>query len=1564
MAIRYVSVTGDPGGDGTSPSSRWTMTQANANLQPGDIAVCAAGTYTTGISPTNSGTDEDNRITYRGENLVSAINNVDYSEIDNVVSTLTSKSYITIDNFKFSSTTEEQIVMNDPSGLTHHNEIVRCRTDSAEDVGFDYETGLYFGIEIRGNNHHIHHNVFGKWVGGNYVQIWGDENLIEYNNANDCDNGHGTIMLYGSRNILQHNYIRNHWSRAFEIVPRFEAEEEANIVQYNTLFSVGWRSGVTVEGWGPTQPEGVGDEQMIKPGGKGLIFRFNLIVNTPEGHPSPAPYNCIGHIDSYGETYYFEHLRFYHNTFLDGLNNCFSITHTTGETFFADDDRWINNVIVGFDGFSFYYNTASAAAHTSTHHYKNNIFPDVFRRASTDYTAAQVNANTGGFFPNASGNSSTVPTFVNSDYTGPDANRSQKISYNNFRLADDSPVGVGEGTHLTTVVTSATSTTIEVEDAWCFTDGHGMIDGDIIIVNGQTRTITATNPEPEVGNQTITLDSSVTVTNGDPIYLAVTGENPTIGIPLVEESELTVPSNPTVLSAGINSASSLGNSIQSVSFSPTANALLIVVATANPSGAGVTGIPSSISDTFSPSLSWTTYESEVGSSGSRCCVTVHVAKLGASPGSGQVTVTFANNCGSRIIVPYEVASDYNLTTPVFQSHSSTTFSGSTLTDTMDAAPEATSLIFAALASRGSDIAITPDPDFTELHEQMVSTNHVQHVSYDSENGAAATVWTGDLGGTGTVGLVLEIGGAETEENMFATSAGTSTVSGSLTGKILISGSAAGTSSTDATLRTAPFVLFLQPDAAASKDTYIDAGAQSANYGVTQSLRAAPAASTAKILLQFDLTSIPVGAVIDSAIITLWHTTSGGSGVSVSIHRALTDWFEGDGNNSPPSGNGSTWLLRNVSGSVAWGAAGGQAGTDYATTATDTTTVTGTVAPFDWDVTSDVQDFVDGVVTNRGWWFIVTATAARSFRSSDHPTTGERPAITVTYSIPPTEGSAIGTSTVTGHLTGVASLSGSAGGSSTVSGSLVDLAVQTFFVQPDSTSGKDTLIDSAAPTFNYGIRNEIISGFTVGGILVEGLIQFDLSAIPAQATIVSATLSLWCTSEVSSVDTTIALRRSLVEWFEGVKNGAAPDGGQDGSTWNLRNANGSLAWASPGGVSGSDYASVVTDSVLVTGINTWYDFDVATDIAGFVNNDFDNFGWWVLPVTAVTNNRKSFASSDHVDDTIRPKLTVIYLHLMEGISSGTSTASGTLSAAGYMQGSSVGTSTAVGQMGDEGTIRGDAAGTASSSAVLSANAYFVGSSSGSTFIAATMMGVAALVGLSQGTSIVSAIGSRQGQLRGSTFGLGTAVATGYAKAVGVIAAVGCTPVPLFYLTDGSIKNNGQLNIINFLSNHYGYQLKNYRPGIPQYKEGGRFSSSPLANGRRLTYRSFDNVIDIVELTAIGRDEDALIQYQQELIGFQEMVADYWTSHYLFQPVYLVSRSARESNTRYAMLYMISIPELENPYAHPFFDHNQAVIDTLTVRIERGMWLSTPPGEQECVPISSIRSWTVSGWQTGS
>lgn len=199
---------------------------------------------------------------------------------------------------------------------------------------------------------------------------------------------------------------------------------------------------------------------------------------------------------------------------------------------------------------------------------------------------------------------------------------------------------------------------------------------------------------------------------------------------------------------------------------------------------------------------------------------------------------------------------------------------------------------------------------------------------------------------------------------------------------------------------------------------------------------------------------------------------------------------------------------------------------------------------------------------------------------------------------------------------------------------------TLTLQPDASAGKDTFEYEALPTTNWGADTTLFVWAAVT-FNARAQLQFDVSSIPATATVDSAVLTLVCVDGQADTAVTHEIHLGLTEFFEGVKINAAPDAGQDGSTWNLRNANAAVAWAGgAGGGSGSDYSATVTDSeVVTTRSNTVHTYTVTTDVAAWVAGT-SNQGWWILE-NAFTNTYKNYASSDGATASYRPKLVTDY-----------------------------------------------------------------------------------------------------------------------------------------------------------------------------------------------------------------------------------------------------------------------------------------------------------------------------------
>lgn len=205
----------------------------------------------------------------------------------------------------------------------------------------------------------------------------------------------------------------------------------------------------------------------------------------------------------------------------------------------------------------------------------------------------------------------------------------------------------------------------------------------------------------------------------------------------------------------------------------------------------------------------------------------------------------------------------------------------------------------------------------------------------------------------------------------------------------------------------------QPDATSGIDTYVQEAAPTTAAGTNANLIVAGSGSSRNLaLVKFDLSSIPAGADVSAATLSLWsNVTSPAADILLSVYRVLdanSGWAEG-----------ATWDYADGS-AVRWAgdsaANGGSdagcsvSGTDYTATAAGTVTVLASTASgtkFDITLTDTViETMLSG---NNGFLLGSNNTANLRFRSSDHGTASTRPKLVIEY---------------TATITGVATISGS------------------------------------------------------------------------------------------------------------------------------------------------------------------------------------------------------------------------------------------------------------------------------------------------------------------------------------------------------------------------------------------------------------------------------------------------------------------------------------------------------------------------------------------------------------
>jgi hypothetical protein len=171
--------------------------------------------------------------------------------------------------------------------------------------------------------------------------------------------------------------------------------------------------------------------------------------------------------------------------------------------------------------------------------------------------------------------------------------------------------------------------------------------------------------------------------------------------------------------------------------------------------------------------------------------------------------------------------------------------------------------------------------------------------------------------------------------------------------------------------------------------------------------ASPSNSIRRGLVLFDIAgSVPAGATILSAQLTLFNDAANVGPATVSLHRVFESWGEGTsvaggpsggGNGAPSTTGDATWIHRSFNSSL-WTAAGGTFDASLSTTSL----VEGP-GSYAWLTTpqfvADVQSFLDSPSTNFGWLLRGNEAApstGKRFATREEPTIDRQPTLTITF----------------------------------------------------------------------------------------------------------------------------------------------------------------------------------------------------------------------------------------------------------------------------------------------------------------------------------------------------------------------------------------------------------------------------------------------------------------------------------------------------------------------------------------------------------------------------------------
>ena len=188
---------------------------------------------------------------------------------------------------------------------------------------------------------------------------------------------------------------------------------------------------------------------------------------------------------------------------------------------------------------------------------------------------------------------------------------------------------------------------------------------------------------------------------------------------------------------------------------------------------------------------------------------------------------------------------------------------------------------------------------------------------------------------------------------------------------------------------------------------------------------------------------------------------------------------------------------------------------------------------------------------------------------------------------------------------------------------------------------NTLYEDGAGITSNGSGVYFFAGFTLSNSLRRGLIAFDLTGIPSNATVTNVSLTLYL-SKTHGGSAAVTLHRTLRDWGEGASDAGEPGGSgiqaeQNDATW-FHTFYDTVFWANLGG----DFSSTSSATTTVSSVNTTYTWSgsgLIADVQGFVSNPATNFGWVIQGNESIAGKAHRFNTRENTVNP--PRLTVTF-----------------------------------------------------------------------------------------------------------------------------------------------------------------------------------------------------------------------------------------------------------------------------------------------------------------------------------
>jgi len=190
---------------------------------------------------------------------------------------------------------------------------------------------------------------------------------------------------------------------------------------------------------------------------------------------------------------------------------------------------------------------------------------------------------------------------------------------------------------------------------------------------------------------------------------------------------------------------------------------------------------------------------------------------------------------------------------------------------------------------------------------------------------------------------------------------------------------------------------------------------------------------------------------------------------------------------------------------------------------------------------------------------------------------------------------------------------------------------------------NTLYEDAAGQLSNGQGPYLYAGRIQSDRLRRGLIAFNVSSIPANATITGATLSMFLFQSGPGFNSgDVSVSKVLRNWGEGESNAGEPGGGgiqaePGDATW-IHTFYSSALWTTPGG-DFSATASATTPITTASMTYSWSSSGLIADVQSWVSTPATNFGWVIRGNEIDSGTAHRFNSGDNTSNP--PQLTVTY-----------------------------------------------------------------------------------------------------------------------------------------------------------------------------------------------------------------------------------------------------------------------------------------------------------------------------------